>query len=345
MSKRVLLIGGHGGLSGVPAHLRHLCKALRGRADITVMHDVDQGGYGFAPRSRVQKGLATSLRPLAVWRAWRAVRHAVCGQEYDVVWAHARLPVLLVRMGLRRPAARLVLTYHGLPFEPGQRAWAAWISLWLEAGLLRLSRPLTLVVLSQGAKTRLRTFLPKSVSKHRIIVLSNSSDLQVLPPVPRVAGRFDVLMTGRLSWQKNLPAALAIKHHLPPRAQVVMCGAGTQALGGLGPQSDVAPLLAQSDMYLLTSRYEGVPIGALEAFAAGVPVAMPSGTSDLLARHPMSVRIDPDDPVGAAQAITELWAQWDADPDAARARIQAAWTNAYGFEAWSVQARAVFDGL
>jgi glycosyltransferase involved in cell wall biosynthesis len=353
VSERVLLVGGHGGPSGVPSHLRHLCTALEGHAEITVMHDVDRGGYGFAPRHLVQRGLATSLRPFAVWNAWRALRRAVRSGTYDIVWAHARLPVVLLRLGRAGGTrARLAVTYHGLPFEPGQRVWAAWAGLWLEAALLRLAPPMTLVVLSTGARARLVAALPRATQRHCISVLPNSSDLEVVPAYPRDRDRFRILMTGRACWQKNLPAALAMVPYLPARARLVLCGQGTQDLArghpqieGLGVQRDVRPHLARADLYLLTSRYEGLPIGALEAFQAGLPVAMPRGTCDLLDHHPLSVAIDPADPQAAARQITELWQAWAADPWAARAAIRAAWDVHYGFDQWQTQARAVFSRL
>ena len=40
----------------------------------------------------------------------------------------------------------------------------------------------------------------------------------------------------------------------------------------LGERSDVADLLQLADVFLLTSKSEGIPLTILEAFASGVPV-------------------------------------------------------------------------
>ena len=40
----------------------------------------------------------------------------------------------------------------------------------------------------------------------------------------------------------------------------------------MGPVSDVATVLASSDMYLLTSRWEALPISIVEAFRSAIPV-------------------------------------------------------------------------
>ncbi len=360
---RILLIGGHGGLSGVPRHLRHVIRAFGADADITVAHDENSGGYDFVPDFGGQtvtiRGLATQANLRRVWRAWRWVQTARASGQYDLIWAHARMPVLLLRLGSRRSNTRLMLTYHGLPFDPGHRPWARRLGRLLEAVLLRWAPPMTLVVLSDAAADALRTALPTATRKHRIAVLPNSSDLMPLP-MSNGNGPPRIVTTGRASWQKNLIAAARMLQ-VWPDAGMALCGEGTQSdaftaqlqreiapdtiarMQRLGPVPDVRPYLARADLYLMTSRYEGVPIGALEAFEAGLPLAMPSGHHDLLEHHPLSAAIDPGDPQGAAQAAQALVASYRTQPDVWSDRIRAVWAEHYGFEAWSKKLRATVD--
>lgn len=360
---RILLIGGHGGLSGVARHLRHIVRALQDDADLTVMHDHNSGGYDFLSDAQAkgleQSGLATSLKPAKLWHAWRALQRARRAGDYDLIWAHARLSVLLLRLGSRRSRTPLMLTYHGLPFDPGQRRWARVIGLILEAVLLRLAPPMTLIVLSDTAEKQLRTTLPNATKRHRIKVLPNSSDLTPLPAALRTE-RPQIVMTGRVSWQKNLPAAAQILDHLP-NAHLHMCGEGTDSsdfaetlrrtipaetlsrLTRHGPVADVGPMLARADLYLLTSQYEGVPIGALEAFQAGVPLAMPSGSHDLLTHHPLAAQIAPGSPEQAAKDIDALLSTYRVDPEGYSAKIRAAYTQHYGFAQWQTQARTLVE--
>ncbi len=362
---RILLIGGHGGLSGVARHLRHIVQTLDGSAALTVMHDRNAGGYDFldAMRARAveQPGLATRLKPAVLWRAWRAVQRARQSREYDLIWAHARLSVLLLRLGGRSRHPRLMLTYHGLPFDPGQRDWARIVGQTLEAALLRLAPPMTLIVLSETARAQLIETLPKATRRHDIKVLSNSSDLDPLSMEMR-QDQPQIVMTGRVSWQKNLPAAARILGHLETM-QMHICGEGTDSaqfgdtlrqtvshptmarLERHGPVGDVRPLLAMADLYLLTSHYEGVPIGALEAFQSGLPLAMPRGCHDLIDHHPLASAIDPKDPESAAQSIAKLITTFRSDPEGWSTKIQAAYTRHYGFSQWQTQLRKLVEDV
>ncbi|MEO0864510.1 MAG: glycosyltransferase family 4 protein, partial [Pseudomonadota bacterium] len=323
---RILLIGGDGGLSGVPRHLCHVIQALGDDARIAVAHDRNRGGYDFVRNYGAEsievEGLATQRSPKRLWQAWRWVQSARTAGRYDLIWAHARMSVLFLRLGPHRSATPLMLTYHGLPFDPGHRPWARRIGRLVEAALLRLAPAMTLVVLSKTAAEDLRAALPKATARHRVLVLPNSSDLRPLPMAPR-SDAPQIVMTGRASWQKNLVAAGRMLERWP-EARLTMCGDGTKSnaftaelqssiaadtlarIERAGPVPDVRPALSRADLYLMTSRYEGVPIGALEAFEAGLPLAMPCGHHDLLDHHPLSAAIDPNDPDEVADAAQAL---------------------------------------
>ena len=104
-----------------------------------------------------------------------------------------------------------------------------------------------------------------------------------------------ILFTARLDPIKDHPAAIrAMKLLLempagkdvrrpvlllagggPERNDLERCIAENQLEGSvrlLGERSDVADLLQLADVFLLTSKSEGIPLTILEAFASGVPV-------------------------------------------------------------------------
>jgi glycosyltransferase involved in cell wall biosynthesis len=76
----------------------------------------------------------------------------------------------------------------------------------------------------------------------------------------------------------------------------------------LGVRSDIPEILAASDVFLLSSNREGLPLAVLEAMAAGVPVVA-TNVGDL----PMIVKdgvtgllVNPDDECEFANALFEL---------------------------------------
>ena len=365
MLPRLILIGGDGGYSGVPTYIRQTIAARTDRARITVISDANRGGYDFLSDTGAEHivlpGLRSSMNPLAMRQTLHGLRDALGQHPGSFVWAHARMGVFLSRLlALRHPdlLPRLAITYHGIPFDPGHRPLLSGGSRLIEAQLLKRSPAQDLIFLSEGASQRMQRALgAKAMAQHRVHVLPNCSDLGQMPPreapQPGVGPR--VIMTGRVSYQKNFEAAARVFSHLPDNAHLTLCGGGTDSaafrarLAGLlgpdalnrvrfvGPVADVRPYLARADVFLLTSRYEGMPIGALEAFEAGLPVALSDipGTSEILTLHPLSRRLKVSDPAGGAAAITALTQAFRADPAGHQARIHSVWASVFSAAQWA----------
>ncbi|MEM1234243.1 MAG: glycosyltransferase family 4 protein [Pseudomonadota bacterium] len=368
----------------MPRHIVALARALSPIADITVISETDRGGYtGFDGRHIVLRGLSSSLRPDSIWRGYQALLDALHAEEADLVWFHARLPVILGRLGAARGAlkGRVTVTFHGLPFGPGHRRAMAVISGGLERWLARRSRPLNMVFLSDEQRNVMTAHLGDDAKRHRMWVLGNAS---TLGPIPSSAGRprgrptglstglstelstelstgRHLVMTGRAGWQKNLEAAAAILPHLQESTELSLCGPGTDAprfadklrtLAGtarsrlhiLGPVSDVAALLATADGYLLTSRYEGEPIGALEAWEAGLPVFLADfpGAQDL-AKHPFSHVFGSADPAARAQEIEKGLEIYIANRIENQGSIRTSWAKHHAPDAFAANARNLLE--
>ena len=153
--------------------------------------------------------------------------------------------------------------------------------------------------------------------------------------------------------------ALRLFAHLPDSYRLVLCGAGTdhpafraglarildagqQARVELrGPLSDVRPELARASGYLLTTRYEGLPIGALEAWEAGLPLVLSriDGNSAILSHHPLALPLELSDMTDHAsryaQEVDALISRFLADRDQWQGCIRAAWAAHHDFEGWS----------
>jgi glycosyltransferase involved in cell wall biosynthesis len=76
----------------------------------------------------------------------------------------------------------------------------------------------------------------------------------------------------------------------------------------LGHREDIAELLTAADVFVLPSRSEAFPNGAMEAMAAGVPVVAcrVGGLLDLIESGRTGVLVPPDDPPALAAAIETL---------------------------------------
>lgn len=365
----ILLLGGDGARSGVPTYLSQMVAALEGEARLTVISDTNRGGYDFLAdspaRHVIVPGLRTSANPLQLWRALRGLEAAVREAQPDLVWAHARMAGHLARWLARRPGfPPLAVTHHSLPFEPGQRQPFAAVAQGVEALATRIVPPHHVVHLTRAAAERYAAGVgTRAMARHSVAVLGNCSTLGALPAVDRRGAGRVIAMTARTGYQKNLLSAARLLPHLPPDFGMVLCGAGTDrapfqraflrlagreaAVQFLGPVADVRPVLAEADLFLMTSRYEGMPIAAIEAFEAGLPLALPDipGVAEIVAAHPLAMTFDPDDPRRSAQRIVRLTETWAHERDTNRAAIHAAWEGRFSFAVWRDSLRALLTRM
>jgi glycosyltransferase involved in cell wall biosynthesis len=137
------------------------------------------------------------------------------------------------------------------------------------------------------------------------------------PAVPHT-----VLTVARLDPQKGLHDLVAAAA-LVPEARVMVVGEGPERpaleteiarLGRgarfhlLGFRSDVPDLLAASDLFVLPSLFEGLPLSILEAMAAGKPVVATAigGNDEAVVDGATGLLVPPGDPRALADAIRAL---------------------------------------
>lgn len=368
----VLLLGGDGGYSGVPTYLEQLCTALQGQATFTIIADRNEGGYDFASGDitlRELEGMKTGLSIGRMCRAMRKLDAQISDIAPNLVWGHARMSLIQLRMLMilrrlrNKPVPRFAVTYHGLPFGPGHRRTFATVSWVMERIFLALTPTHQLHFLSPAAADYFKKRLGhRALVRHTCHVLTNCSRLGPLVAKTQVASP-TVLMTGRAGYQKNHAAAARLFAALPDDYQLILCGAGTTAtemaplfdvvrpdlskrVQFLGPIADVRPYLAQADLFLLPSRYEGMPIAALEAFEAGIPMALSDipGMAEILALHPMAVTLHPRAPENAAAEVVDLVEKFRATPHASKT-IQAVWVDHFSYAHWQHGAQKLLATL
>jgi L-malate glycosyltransferase len=166
----------------------------------------------------------------------------------------------------------------------------------------------------------------EGVPRAKVAVIPNGIDTAAFPPrIVRDEIR-TVITVANLRVEKNheslIAAAEALAHSYPNlRFQIVGAGsrlAELQALADarnvshvvefLGHREDVPALLAAADLFVLPSRSEAFPNGAIEAMAAGLPVIATAvgGLLDLIDDGRTGLLVAPSDREALTTAITSV---------------------------------------
>lgn len=188
----------------------------------------------------------------------------------------------IVGLGRRRPA--VVYSPHAYAFlaQPGRLN--RWVYRRAESALLSWTDGVVAVSESEGQAACLLG------AKDRVVVINNGVDASAGPSRQSGESLLRVGWLGRLAWQKNPVAAiktsvalsgLGLDHELllagdgPDREEVLAAIHDLRAEASvrvLGPIRDTDAFLAGIDVFLMTSRTEGLPYAGLDAMAHGLPI-------------------------------------------------------------------------
>jgi glycosyltransferase involved in cell wall biosynthesis len=288
-------------VTNVDFSLRHfllpLMRGARGRghevigvcADGPLLAEVRAEGFRV-----VTPPLVRGLSPLAQWRAFWALVALFRAERPDLVHAHMPISGFLARLAARAAGVpRVAYTCHGFLFnQPGPWVRRA-ASFMMEFLAGRVTDVFTTVSTEEAADAR-------RLRIARIAVpVGNGRDPAVFRPDPaaRAAVRAAlgvaddavvVTAVSRLVRHKGYPELLAAMRDVPAELWVVgerlasdhgedmapyfeQSGLGAR-LRRLGYRADVAAVLAASDIFVLPSHFEGLPMSVIEAMLCGLPV-------------------------------------------------------------------------
>ncbi|MDP9821542.1 glycosyltransferase [Nocardioides massiliensis] len=257
-----------------------------------------------------------SARDLA--RAVRTLRTSFTASPPDLVHAHNVKAALVARLAAGRRCPVLV-TLHGVP-----------------AGELRLAARILrrcadhVVAVSPYVATQLADH---GYPADRVTVVANAVTPLALPERQQARAELDLdeaapvaLCLARFADQKRHDLLLDAWTETPDDALLLLAGDGptlprvraqverlglTDRVRLLGPRTDVPRLLAATDLVVLPTDWEGLPISLLEAMSSGVPVVASAvgGVRDTLG--PALRLVPPGTAAALARALTDLLADRD----------------------------------
>jgi glycosyltransferase involved in cell wall biosynthesis len=178
-----------------------------------------------------------------------------------------------------------------------------------------------------NSRAAARQLESEGLPSSRIHVVANGIAMERFPARPVLMRPPATLVTvANLRKEKAHEVLLAAAARLLPRhsnLRLLIVGDGPRAselralaaglgverhVSFLGHREDVPSVLAQADLFVLPSRSEAFPNGAIEAMAAGLPViaSRVGGLLDLVDDGRTGLLVPPDDPAALASAIESL---------------------------------------
>ncbi|HET6578824.1 MAG TPA: glycosyltransferase family 4 protein [Gemmatimonadales bacterium] len=325
-------------IGGAQIHVRDLAVSVRaGDHSATVLTGgdgpfVDQLREQGVP-TRVLRHLTVPIAPIGDLLALREIHAVVAESRPDLIHAHSAKAGILARLVGRALRIPVVYTAHGWTFTPGIPAWQAAVYRRLE----RSVAPLAGKIITVSEFDRQLALDARIAGPDRLITVHNgiadvSPDLRAVPS--RTPPR--LVMVARFGAQKDHPTllrALAGLQDQPWELDLIGDGplvgqmkalAGSLGLASrvrlLGQRMDVGQLLAEAQVALLATNWEGFPLSILEAMRAGLPVVASSvgGVSEAIQEGETGYLVPRRD----AESLRDRLGRLLADP-ALRARLGA----------------------
>ncbi len=235
------------------------------------------------------------MSPLAHWRAFRFLVRLFREEKPDLVHAHMPISGFLARLAAKWAGVpKIAVTCHGFWFNyPGNfpRRVVGFAMEWLAA---RVTDVFMTVSDEEAADAR-RLWICRGA-----VAIRNGRDPAVFRPDPAARARVRAAMgvpedravivaVSRLVRHKGYPELAAAMREVPD-AELWVVGERLESDRGddmvallraaglgdrlrlLGYRTDIAQVLTAADVFTLPSRFEGLPMSAIEAMLTGLPV-------------------------------------------------------------------------
>lgn len=282
-------------IGGAHVHVRDLsCALLDEGYAVTVL----TGGEGpftedLAKRKipyRSLKHLVRSICPLYDWAGLHEIQTILASLQPDLVSTHSSKAGLLGRVAAHRLGIPVLFTAHGWSFTNGVPALRAICYRYIE----QMTSPFTDRIITVSENDRQLALRYHLASPETVVTIHNG-----MPDIPshlHADPEFQpsrLIMVARFEEQKDHTTLFSALARIQDRRwELNLIGDGplqqhyrqlagrlglAQRIRFLGRRSDVAEWLAASQLFVLSTNWEGFPRSILEAMRAGLPVV----TSDV----------------------------------------------------------------
>jgi len=257
-----------------------------------------------------------------LWRLWRLLRRDR-PQVIEAFTHDANMLTLPLAWLLGIPVR--IASHHGRieGFDKLREGAHTWVVNHLSHGIVVVSNQTRQKALEEGIKPEKIVIIPNGIKP---VELTHIDREAIRKEMGLNSQDIALLSVGRLVYQKAhefLIAAMPQVLKTIPDVKAFLCGDGVlkddlkkqihklsleKHVILLGAQTNVPRYLAAADLFLLPSRWEGLPIALLEAMSAGLPVVATrvEGVDEVVVDGVHGLLVEPGSPEGLAKAILQL---------------------------------------
>lgn len=284
---KILILSTNADLAGAPLNAKEIALSLkRDGHDVVVVFGsnglTQEALYAAGIKTYIAQGMRSSINPIADFWVYRSLVRIVQTEQPDLIHCHSAKAGMLGRLVAARLKIPCVYTVHGWGFGVGRKPIAGLILKILEYVLSGLTSHFIAVSESdrQVGIDRL------GISKEKITTIRNGVSYAISSPDLRPI-KAKVIMVARNCFQKDyitLARALSKsdiysaifvgeKTDAPEfKAEIEELSRNSCYIDFCGVRLDIPKLLEASSIFVLSSRYEALPLSIIEAMSKGLPI-------------------------------------------------------------------------
>ncbi|GLU44899.1 glycosyltransferase family 4 protein [Allomuricauda sp. NBRC 101325] len=229
--------------------------------------------------------LKREISPKNDFACYKDMRNLFKSENPDIVISHSSKAGILCRLACHNTGTPNIFTVHGWSFTPGVKGVKRYFYLAIEKIMGKFSDHLITVSKFDYTLGSKHNIVPES---RMSVIYNGSPDFLKSEEKSRHEKPLTLLMTARFSYQKDhltLFKALQQLKEAPIHVDLVGNGdlfeefvsrAKEMGIDHMitfhGESNDIPSFLNKSDIFVLTSRFEGLPLSICEAMSVGIPI-------------------------------------------------------------------------